>query len=179
MEETKRKYALRTKAQKEEHKKIIANLYLKGNSQNEIAEKIGISRQQVSKDIQEIYAAWQKESIKDLSELKLRELTKLDQLEAELWNLYEQSKIDRKKTIKRAKKNDTDKEYIEVSEIIEQGCGDKSILDSITNIIEKRGKILGLEKIQIQHSGSLDITMSALEKMTNDELDEFINKLSS
>lgn len=181
MEEEKEKEKVRNrdKITKENHKITIANLYLKGNTQQYIAKQLGIGRTQVGRDLQEIYSEWQKKYVGDISQLKAVQLEKLDSLELEYWNLYEESKKDSFKKITKAKIDafgiPSEPKIIEGSEMTIKNIGDCKILDSIANLISQRCRLLGLEKINlnVNHSGSFTIE-DKVKLMSDDELIKII-----
>jgi hypothetical protein len=165
----------------------ISALYLKGKTQLEIANHLNISRQLVSHDLQILYKEWGKNIEININELKAKELRKLDALEAEYWELYERSKNEYIKTTTIAnkkdspKKIDTDEKTSAITIKKEQynRIGNNFVLDSIARVIEQRCKLLGLEKININLSGEVDLNVRQFEKMSDEELEEFIRQNSN
>lgn len=91
----------RTLTEREADLVIEARLYLAGKNHFQIAEELSktrgyvIKRTQVSNDIHEIYKRWQVSYLTDINRLKVKELAKVDQIEAEYWNAWEASKQDK------------------------------------------------------------------------------------
>lgn len=75
-------------------RKQVAELYLKGYSQIQLAEKFGVFQQTISQDLKVIYKLWQQSAIRDFDTLKEKELIKLDNLEMEYWKAYQKSDND-------------------------------------------------------------------------------------
>lgn len=69
----------------------VAELYLRGLSQMEIAERLGCSQPTVSNDLAGLRAEWLASSLRDFNEAKAQELAKLDELEREAWRAWERS----------------------------------------------------------------------------------------
>lgn len=96
----------RTVVEKEHDLEFIAELYLKGFSQMDITEQLNearvghyeLSRQQVRKDIQTIHKRWIETSVNMMEQRMIIECSKLDNVEHEMWNLYERSQQSRKIT---------------------------------------------------------------------------------
>jgi predicted transcriptional regulator len=82
----------RTAAQREHDYTVAARLHLRGKEQIEIAEILGISQAQVSRDLKVIEGRWQEAARADIGELKARELARLESLRQELLDAWERSK---------------------------------------------------------------------------------------
>ncbi|HKA52422.1 MAG TPA: helix-turn-helix domain-containing protein [Candidatus Binatia bacterium] len=76
----------------------IARLYLEGWPQWQIGEKFGFSPQQMSDELKAIRSEWRAAAVRSLDEAKARELAKLDNLEREYWEAWQQSREQAKKT---------------------------------------------------------------------------------
>lgn len=121
----------------------IAKWYLQGKTQNEIALKIGVTRQQISYDLKKIMEEWKQERLKDFEERLLAELCKLDLIESEAWEAWEKSKKDSEKLIE----NQT-KDGVFTSFTIEGQNAHKPYLEMIFKCVEKRLQILGFLAIK-------------------------------
>lgn len=194
MEETqetgnpKRVRTLRSKAQKIKDGETIADLYLKGNSIRKIAEIMGLSKSIVSSDLTKLYDKWKERTMRDIGEIKGRELAKLEKIETELWSLFEKSKDDSVRTMTKVSGKATvtkdEKGNIigkspsaERIETVQKNIGDAKILDSISKVVEQKCRLLGLEKIKVEVSGSIETEQ--LKKMSDEELDALIEKIAS
>lgn len=91
----------RTITEREADLVIIAKLYLGGMNHHQIAAELTklrgytIKTGQVSMDIHAIYKRWMESYLSDYNRLKVRELAKIDRLEAEYWTAWEASKTDK------------------------------------------------------------------------------------
>jgi hypothetical protein len=155
----------RTAAQRERDLAEIAQLYLAGGSQREIMEVINanrdynISRQMVGKDIKLIWERWKETYLRDFNELKMRELAKIDKLEAEYWEAWEDSCQDfmsvekyevndkvahgQKAASEEAELQDS-YQRVRTTTKKEKRTGDPKYLEGIRKCINDRCKILGL-----------------------------------
>lgn len=132
----------------------IADRYVKGETQGQIGESMGLSFKTVSYHLKKVRDAWEKEAVLDMDKAKGRELAKLNKLELEYWGAWERSKkhkertLSRSKVSKRSKKtedDDTAKEQTESATSKEQRDGNPAFLQGILNCIDRRCKILGLD----------------------------------
>lgn len=118
----------------------IAQLYIRGRYQSEIAEMMGLSQQQISHDLKMIQREWQRSTTIALDEHKNRELARIDHLEQTAWAEWEASRRETKtKTVKAKNANSTEKTLR-----TQEQCGDPRYLQTIQWCIEQRCKILGI-----------------------------------
>jgi hypothetical protein len=136
----------RSKDEREVHRVEIAQLYLKGNTQAAIAEKLDISQQQVSYDLKVIRKRWLESSVRDFDELKSNELAKIDLLEAEAWKAWERS-IGTKKIVSKKKGVNGKGPIDETTTRVEELAGNPAFLTAVNNCIDRRCRILGLETV--------------------------------
>lgn len=105
-----------------QRRKAVTDLYLKGHSQMDIADRFSVTQQTISKDLRFIREQWLSDAVLNMDELKTVELAKLDHLERQYWSAWEKS----------------------VSKI-ENQYGDPRFLNGVHKCIESRVRILGLE----------------------------------
>lgn len=89
-EQLNEKKYLRAEARKRRDK--VAQFYLRGIPQHEIAELLNTPQTVVRTDIQLIHRAWRLSRNEEVSQLKWREIRKIDNLELHAWQSYELSK---------------------------------------------------------------------------------------
>ena len=71
----------------------VSRFYLQGLTQPEIAEKLGVSQSQVSRDLKHVIAGqWQLTAMEDLAARKAQDLAELSLIKAELWQAWQLSK---------------------------------------------------------------------------------------
>ena len=75
----------RSSGQLARDRRKIADLYLKGWIQADIAAEIGMAQQTVSNDIKALQKDWLASALIDFNEAKSQELAKVDRLEREYW----------------------------------------------------------------------------------------------
>lgn len=83
----------RNDAERARDLKTEARLYLRGWSQADIAEHLGVDRSTVTRDLQSLHEQWQQEALKDIDQVKQLELARIDRLEREHWDAWERSKM--------------------------------------------------------------------------------------
>lgn len=102
----------RTLTEREADLILITKWYLEGLNHHQIAERLSnlrgytIKRAQISATIHEIYKRWKLSYLSDFNRLKVRELAKIDKLEAEYLEAWEASKAD-KVALERTQIDDT------------------------------------------------------------------------
>lgn len=140
----------RTPFQHERDLVLIAELYLRGRRQVDIAEQVNcqveyvavgltVTQSQISHDIKKLHDRWVKKSMDSIDNVKARELARLDELELEYWESWQQSK---KKQIVMVNGQalKVDGEYI-----YENPVGEPRFLQGVERIIEQRRKVFGLD----------------------------------
>ena len=103
---------------------LVAELYLKGKFQSEIARQCEVSQQQISQDLKAIRAAWLAAGIRDFDAIKSEQLAKLDVLETTYWQAWE----------------DSDKRVNKLGELM---APDPRYLAGVESVIDKRCRIFG------------------------------------
>jgi len=139
----------------EKRRAEVAEYYLKGVPQFKIAERLGVSKSQITRDLKKLSEGWQKSAMDDMSKIKARELAKLDVIEQEAWEAWRRSCEEKtKKAVK--KKTYGKKEDTEQSQIKEQMIGDPRWHEIILKCVSKREEILGYgaaRKLDIKSDG--------------------------
>lgn len=64
-----------------ERRKKVASMYLRGFTQHEIAQAVGVDRGQISRDLEKLREDWLGSALMDFDERKAQELAKVDKLE--------------------------------------------------------------------------------------------------
>lgn len=105
-----------------------------------IAEDLGVSQSQISRDIGELVKRWRASSLANVEEAKTKELERLYQLEKEAWEAWSRSQEDAETRITRNGEKGSSEERR-----IEGRVGDPRFLDDVLKCIEQRRKILGLD----------------------------------
>lgn len=67
----------------EDRRRKVAQLYLRRQTQAEIARVLNVSQQTISDDIAELRKQWAAENVENLDQVKVREAAELDEMEAE------------------------------------------------------------------------------------------------
>src|SRR5579872_5338636 len=140
----------RNPAQIDHDHRIIAERYLRGERQADIAVTLGISRQQVGYDMKVIREQWVKESLLDFNAAKARELAKVDRLELEAWRAWECAELRETESNETRKRRDRGKHSASESaearkQIIRLKARDPRYLQIVGDCIDRRRKILGID----------------------------------
>lgn len=136
----------RTKFQIEHDRRITQDMYLRGKTQADIADALGVTQQQISYDLKAIQQQWREDTTIDLDEAKQRELARIDLLEREYWDAWERSCDEFKvKTIRAKGANAEDaKNSAEQTMRTEPRNGDPRFLAGVQWCISERSKLLGI-----------------------------------
>jgi predicted transcriptional regulator len=162
----------RTPEQREEDLVVITRMYLQGKRQYEIAEVIGVTREQISYDLKEIRTRWRESTLVDFNEMKQRELEKIDLLEETYWAAWQRSIQEKTKT-RTSKTGDTNSASIEKETLL----GDPRFLQGVERCVDMRAKILGTyAPVKMDSSVSVEITSAELIKAMREGLTEMAEK---
>lgn len=136
----------RTRFQIEQDRERITSMYLRGIRQVDIADKIGVTQQQVSYDLKAIQKQWRKDTAINLDEAKNRELARIDELEREYWVAWERSKGEKTKQSQEAAGVDKNGQPIvkKMSKVRETMLGNPAYLTGVQWCISERCKLLGI-----------------------------------
>lgn len=134
-----------------ERRKRVADLYLRGKTQWEIAREVVCSQATVCNDLAAVRKAWLESSVRDFDAARAEQLAKIDRLEQVALAAWERSCLDAEtlhvKTETEGKKDEQGRPIPTktVSEKTTRGqYGDPRFLDRVAWCIEQRCKILGL-----------------------------------
>ena len=149
----------RKKAELARDRRLIGKWYMMGQSQMEIAEKIGVNQSTISDDLKVLHAEWLESALVDLDVRKSQELAKIDTLEQEYWDAWIRSQ-ENEVTLR----DETGKEN-KFTTITKGQVGNSQYLAGVQWCIDKRCKILGIEAASKIEHRIVDVT-----QLTNDEL---------
>ena len=121
----------------------IASLYVRGYTQAEIAQRVGVSQQQVSYDLKVLVEQWRQEATALLDEARARELAKIIQVERECWAAWEASKGEQQITTV-AGQTGVGQTHAAIRK--QPSYGDPRYLAGIQWAIDRRCKLLGLDQ---------------------------------
>lgn len=125
-----------------ERRAKIAELYLEGHYQQEIAKKLGVNQSQVSRDLKALSKQWQQESIESIDKIRAHDLAKLTHLERTYhdgWNRSIQEQLTEK-----SKETSIDGKVTKETSFERKALvGDPRFLDGVLKCISKREEILG------------------------------------
>jgi hypothetical protein len=81
----------RSPLERERDLRETAGLYLRGLTQHEIAQRLNVSRRQISYDLKVLLRRWQESALADFNAKKAAELARVDELERTYWEAWERS----------------------------------------------------------------------------------------
>jgi hypothetical protein len=157
----------RSNGQLARDRRRIADLYLQGWIQADIAKEIDISPATVSRDIKFLQKEWQESTLVDIDAAKSQELAKIDRLEREYWTAWERSCEDAETITQKTKgvvkrRQEEDGTFVaerpaEATKTSKGQAGDPRFLAGVQWCIERRCKILGIDApTSIHHQGTGD-----------------------
>ena len=122
---------------------LIASYYVKGWSQSDICNQMGLSEDRVSDDLRAIRKEWRESRIRDFDEAQAQELAKIDRLEREAWDAWERSQRDRETSTTEQAQGMNARQRVQFRK---QGqTGNQSYLTTVQWCIDRRCKLLGLD----------------------------------
>ena len=144
----------RSASQLARDRRKIAELYLEGYLQADIADDVGLSQSTVSSDIKALQKEWLASALIDFNEAKAREIAKVDKLEREYYNAWRRSCEDAEQMTQEGTPEGIDK----VKKTSKGQAGDPRFLQGVQWCIERRCKMLGVDAPE-RHEVSGDSTL--------------------
>lgn len=132
----------RSKSQIARDRRRIADLYLQGWLQVDIAEEVGLSNATISRDLKVLQSEWLESALVDTDKARVQELAKTDRLEREYYRGWVRSQEDAV-TVRERVSGDGEPE---VTTTRKGQTGDARFLDGVHKCVERRCKILGFDK---------------------------------
>lgn len=177
--------------------KMLANYYLRGFNQEDMAARLNISQPEVSKRLKVLRERWIESSKIDFNEAQGSQLEKIDWLERESLRLYIKSGRPKKTIIKEkqpvVKKDEEGRKYItdegkiidgsrteyvivKQTEKIEDRDPSGYHLDRIRQLIDMRLRVLGLynQPAKIDESRTTTATIAISEETLEGRMDLFL-----
>jgi hypothetical protein len=132
----------------------MADLYLQGWLQADIAGELRIDQSTVSRDLKALQSEWLSSALMDFNEAKAQEIAKIDRLEREYWQAWARSCEDAEQTTQEGTPVKVDK----VKKTSKGQAGDPRFLQGVQWCIERRCKILGVDApTEVKHSGAVNL----------------------
>ena len=159
-----------------DRRRNVANLYLRGAWQPEIAKEVGVSQSTISRDLAVVRRQWLKEASKDYDAKVAQELAKIDAVELEAWTEWKKSK-ERERTkrmIKESRKGEVI-QAIEETVTVETLLPEGRYLEIIQKCIARRCKLMGLDAPERHELTGAD--GGALSVVITDKFDAALNKI--
>ena len=138
-----------------ERRHRVAQRYLQGEQQFEIAASLGLDRSVISRDLKAIRELWLEQIIEDYGDAKARELARIAHVEAEAWRGWARSQEPREVTLtEQSEGGDTPDAQGQVvartptrkASVRREGqVGQATFLATIQKCIDQRVEILGLK----------------------------------
>lgn len=125
----------------EDRRVHVADLYVKGWTQREIASHLNVSQGLISQDMTALRAEWRASRLEDTQEFVDLELRKLDRLEREAWAAWDRSQ----KPAQEATTVTKDGADMPTKKKISGRNGDPRYLAVVAKCIERRCALLGLD----------------------------------
>lgn len=141
---------------------LVAEMYIRKMYQHDIAAELGVARQTVMADLKALQKEWQESAAVNIAESKAEQLAKIDELERQAWDAWEQSKGERKISRIRGapgKADDSKPNILEKTVTTEERTGNIVYWNAVLDCIKERCKILGLNAPE-QHEHNTKITVS-------------------
>lgn len=139
----------RSKIQRERDRLTIAELYLKGWSQQRIADLLELDKSNICRELKKIKEQWKSQAIEDHNLYVQQELRRLAMLEAEYWAGWETSQQSKEISLNERLATGRD----EVGQVLgrvkqatrtEQKVGDATFLNGVLSCVKERARLLDL-----------------------------------
>lgn len=122
----------------------VGALSIRGFTQKEIADRLGISQQTVSRDWVTVQERWAARAGAKVHVVRAEQLAKLDALQREYWDAWERSQGKTEKVVESTNRQNGDTMTITTESVV----GDVRYLQGVERCIEQYCDILGLKAPQ-------------------------------
>jgi len=139
----------------QQRRQQVADLYLRGWTQEAIATQLSIAQPTVCVDLRKIREAWRASSIRDFDDARAVELQKIDRIEREAWAAWERSQKPAQSAVV---SEDTGRQRTRKS--MRNQHGDPRFLDQVNKCIAQRRALLGLDAMTSEVEGATDVGVS-------------------
>jgi transcriptional regulator with XRE-family HTH domain len=148
----------RKPAEKDRDRKLIAEYYLMGWLQAEIAQAVGLAQSTVSKELRTIREFWRESTLVDVDALLAKEVARIDLIELEYWQAWEASKtlIQPRQVYDQG----TGEWTTEIVEIPDARPGDPRFLEGVRRCVRDRIEFLELgppERLEITTTQAIKV----------------------
>ncbi|WP_148074680.1 terminase gpP N-terminus-related DNA-binding protein [Bythopirellula goksoeyrii] len=130
----------------------VADLYLQGWTQQQIAVEVGVRQPTVSTDLKRIQMQWRESAVRDFDLAREVEIQKIDRVERESWAAWERSKKPSQTAIT------TDETHQrKTRRHVKNQNGDPRYLEQVNKCIASRRALLGLDapsRMEIETDGT-------------------------
>jgi hypothetical protein len=123
-----------------ERRRDVADLYLQGWTQMEIAARLGVAQATISEDLSEVRRQWRESAMHDFELARQMELRKLDRLEREAWAAWERSQKPAQSAVISGAAG-----LEQTRKSVKHQHGDPRFLDLVSKCIGHRRALLGLD----------------------------------
>jgi hypothetical protein len=161
----------RSPAERQRDLETISELTLQGVKQSVIAERLGISQQQISYDLREVKKRWQAASTLSYDDYVAQELETLKLVQREGWEAWKRSQQPRKNS-SAAVRERSGEAFSEKEAKEESRDGNPRFLDTVLFAMERRAKLIGLDK---PSRAVVTNTNYDVGNLTDEQLDRLIN----
>lgn len=124
-----------------ERRRNVARRYLRGELQWQIARAFEVDQSTISRDLEAIHDEWLRHALFDLTAIKARELARVNEAEREAWRGWQRSQRPAEKLT-----TNVGADGLKASHVREGQAGDPRFLQLILNCVERRCKILGVDR---------------------------------
>jgi hypothetical protein len=146
----------RTRIQRARDLEIVARRYLKGESQQAIANDLGVARSQIAYDVAKLIKMWQASAVNDIAQARAIELRRINNIEAEAWEQWELSKQPTERSVAKRKTGDGGATE-EAGKTVQTRTANIAYMQTIQWCISERCKLLGIyAAVKGELSGTID-----------------------
>lgn len=137
---------IRTKDQRERDLDEMAHRLLRGETHAQVAQVLGVSRQQIGWDLAALRKRWVTQSLTAFDERVAIEIAKLDELERTYWEAWERSRQSFSRTTTRSRQGTgRGPSQGEAMVVRHDRDGDPRFLEGVLKCIDRRIRLVGAD----------------------------------
>lgn len=143
----------RPKIQRDRDRATVAELRLKGWSQQQIADYLEVDQSTVSRDLKALEQQWKETALRDFALDRAMTLEKLRLAEKEYWDAWQRSQASKETSVREQLRNAIASQEdgltagggrVKISTKTEQKTGEAVFLNGVVKCVELQAKLLGL-----------------------------------
>lgn len=156
-----------------ERRQQAARLYMQGLSYEQIGDRLGVHKSQISRDLAKVRQEWRESADRATGEWVAQELARLEAIEAEAWAAWKRSTQDRQTVTKETGPRGGAMVTVKTTTRTDGQAGDAALLAKVLDCVKQRREMLGLDvpkRTEVSGPDGGPIPVTRVEELTDEQL---------